>query len=279
VRNWRRARGAARGENSQRGWPNGGEYSIGFAASGRAREGASIVTAKVSAIREMRPDDQPRERMFLRGPQALSNEELLALLLNTGIEGEPVTDLARRVLHEHGGFIGLMKMSADELVGVRGLGRAKAAKVKAALEIATRVAALGSDERPQITSPDDIANIVGLEMSVLEQEELRVVLMDTKHRVLNVRRVYQGSVNQAQVRISEVFRDAVRLNCPAMVVVHNHPSGDPTPSSADVALTAELCRAGELLGIDLLDHLIIGTGRHVSLKRLGLGFAPGGASR
>jgi DNA repair protein RadC len=131
---------------------------------------------------------------------------------------------------------------------------------------------MGPEQRPQITSPDDVVNLVGIEMAALEQEQLRVVLLDTKHRVLVIRTIYQGSVNQAQVRISELFREAVRANTPAVVMVHNHPSGDPTPSAADVSLTSEVARAGELLGIDVLDHLVIGHGRHVSLRRLGLGF-------
>ncbi|MBX6343338.1 MAG: JAB domain-containing protein, partial [Thermomicrobiaceae bacterium] len=109
-------------------------------------------------------------------------------------------------------------------------------------------------------------------MAALDQEQLRVMLLDTKNRVLRTATVYQGSVNSAQVRVSEVFKDAVRHNAPNVVVVHNHPSGDPTPSSADIALTAELSRAGQLLGIDVIDHLVVGHGRFCSLRRLGLGF-------
>jgi DNA repair protein RadC len=142
------------------------------------------------------------------------------------------------------------------------------------MEIAARVVALGPDQRPQIASPDDVVNLVGIEMAALDQEQLRVVLLDTKHRVLAIRTVYQGSVNQAQVRVAEVFREAIRHNAVAQIAVHNHPSGDPTPSGADVTLTAELVKAGELLDVELLDHLIVGRGRHVSLRRLGLGFPP-----
>lgn len=225
-------------------------------------------------VREMAPDERPRERLFSRGPASLSNGDLLAILLNTGIQGEPVTAVAQRLLVDHGGLLGLLKLDVDELAKIRGVGPSKAAKLKAAFEIANRVQALGTDERPKIASPDDVVNLIGLEMSLLEMEQLRVVLLDTKHRVLSIKTVYSGSVNQAQVRIAEVFRDAVRANAVAMIVVHNHPSGDPTPSAPDIALTAELERAGEMLDVDLLDHLIIGQGRHVSLRRLGLGFAP-----
>jgi DNA repair protein RadC len=225
------------------------------------------------ALRELPSDELPRERLFSRGPASLSNGDLLALLLNTGLQGEPVTAVAQRLLIDHGGLLGLLKLEVSELAAIRGVGPAKASKLKAAFEIANRAQALGTDERPKIASPDDVVNLIGLEMSLLENEQLRTVLLDTKHRVLSIKIVYQGSVNQAQVRVAEVFRDAVRMNATAMIVVHNHPSGDPTPSAPDVALTADLERAGDLLDIELLDHLIIGRGQHVSLRRLGLGFA------
>jgi len=176
------------------------------------------------------------------------------------------------LLAEHGGLRGLFRMEISELAAVRGLGDAKSVRLKAALELGRRLAVLSPEERPVVTSPDDVANLLQIEMSALDQEQLRVVLLDTKHRILAVRTVYQGTANQAQVRVAEVYRDAIRQNAVAIVAVHNHPSGDPTPSAADVSLTVELARAAELLDIELLDHLIIGQGRWISLKRLGLGF-------
>jgi len=223
-------------------------------------------------LREMSPDERPRERLMSRGPSSLSNGDLLAILLNTGLPGEPVTAVAQRLLVDYGGLLGLIRLDVRELAAIRGVGPAKAAKLKAALEIATRVQALGTDARPQISSPDDVINLIGVEMGLLDHEQLRVVVLDTKHRVQAIKTIYQGSVNQAQVRIAEVFREPIRINAIAIIIVHNHPSGDPTPSAADIALTAELAKAGEMLDIDLLDHLIVGQGRHVSLRRLGLGF-------
>ncbi|MCC6315534.1 MAG: DNA repair protein RadC [Thermomicrobiales bacterium] len=223
----------------------------------------------------MAPDERPRERLKLRGAASLSDGDLLAIILNTGIVGETVTDVAQRVLAEHGGLRGLMRMEVAELARVRGIGDAKAVRLKAALELGRRLAALQPHQRPQITAPDDVANLLSIEMAALDQEQLRVVLLDAKHRVLAMRTVYQGTVNQAQVRVAEVFRDAIRQNAVALVAVHNHPSGDPTPSSADVALTVEICRAGALLDVELLDHLVIGQGKWVSLRRLGLGFPSG----
>lgn len=222
----------------------------------------------------MAEDERPRERLKLRGPASLSDGDLLAIILNTGIVGETVTAVAQRLLADHGGLRGLMRLDVLELARIRGLGDAKAVKLKAALELGRRLAALSPDQLPQISSPDDVVSLVGIEMASLDQEQLRVVLLDTKHRVIGQKTVYQGSVNQAQVRVAEVFRDAIRHNAVAVVAVHNHPSGDPTPSAADVALTSELAKAGTLLDIELLDHMIIGQGRSTSLRRLGLGFLP-----
>ncbi len=223
-------------------------------------------------LREMAPDERPREKLKLRGPAALSDGDLLAIILNTGIVGETVTDLSQRLLAQYGGLRGLFRMEISELAAVRGLGDAKSVRLKAALELGRRLAVLSPEDRPVVASPDDVANLLQVEMGSLDQEQLRVVLLDTKHRILGTRTVYQGTANQAQVRVAEVYRDAIRQNAIAIVAVHNHPSGDPTPSAADVSLTVELVQAGAMLDIELLDHLIIGQGRWLSLKRLGLGF-------
>jgi DNA repair protein RadC len=228
--------------------------------------------AVTRSVRELAPSERPRERMQMYGAGALSNAELLAVILNTGTEGEPVLQLAERLLREHDGFPGLMGMEVGEIAKVRGLGPAKAATLKAVMEIARRVLAINPDQRPRITAPEDVFTLVGLEMALLEQEQLRVVLLNVKHEVLGIRMVYQGSVNQAQVRMAELFRDAVRSQASGIILVHNHPSGDPTPSKADEALTRDAVEAGKLLDIDLVDHLIVGRGRNASLRRLGVGF-------
>jgi len=224
-------------------------------------------------LAEMPEAERPRERLLRHGPSALSNVELLAILLNTGLPGESVMVVAERLLREYGGFPGLMKLSAEELARIHGIGPAKATKLKASMEIANRILASNPNQKPKISSPDDITNLIGLEMSLLEQEQLRIVLLNTRNEVIGIRTLYQGTTNQAQVRIAEVFRDAVRANAVAIIVVHNHPTGDPTPSSADIELTRSMVEAGEMLEIKLLDHMIIGHGRHVSMKRLGLGFS------
>jgi DNA repair protein RadC len=217
--------------------------------------------------------DRPRERLEYAGPAALSSGELVAILLRIGSRGENALQLATRLLVEFRGLGGLAAASFAELAAVRGVGKAKAAQLKAGLEIGRRWrAAAADDDRPQINSPQDAANMLMLEMAHLEQEQLRLLLLDTKNRVLAAPTLYQGNVNTTVVRVAELFREAIRCNSTALIVVHNHPSGDPTPSQEDVRITRQIVEAGELLGIEALDHLIIGHGRFVSLKERGLGF-------
>jgi DNA repair protein RadC len=223
-------------------------------------------------IREMDPEERPRERLQHAGAMALSNTELIAILLNTGMKGESAITISQRLLRDHGGLPGLHRMDFHELATVRGIGPSKACKVQAAFELGRRLAAVSSEDRVRIESPEDVVNLLGVEMAGLAQEQLRVVIMDTKHRVITTKMVYQGTANAATVRAAEVFRDAVKLNATNIALVHNHPSGDPTPSSADIAVTTNIVEAGKHLDIGVLDHIIIGQGRHVSLKRMGLGF-------
>jgi DNA repair protein RadC len=224
-------------------------------------------------IKELPPDERPREKLRLRGETALTTAELLAIILNTGVRGETVIDVANRLLVEHGGLPGLVRADYEDLRRTRGLGEAKASRLKAVLELARRLSASQPQDRPQIRAPEDVYLMLGSEMARLEQEQLRVMLLDTKNRVTRVVTVYQGSVNAAQVRVAELFRDAVRTNAPAVVLVHNHPSGDPEPSRADAAITRQAVQAGELLGIDVVDHIVIGDGDFASLRRAGMGFS------
>jgi DNA repair protein RadC len=223
-------------------------------------------------IRELPPREQPRERLRDSGPAALSDAELLAILLRVGVSGTNVVQLAQQLLSEHKGWSGLLRADYHELCRRRGVGEAKAATLKAALEIGRRLLIAGLDERPQIRSPADVASLLLLEMGHLEQEQLRAVLLDTKNRVQEIATIYVGSVNSAQVRVGEVFRDAIRRNSAAIIVAHNHPSGDPTPSPEDILVTRQIVEAGKLLDVDVLDHLVIGRGRYVSMRERGLGF-------
>ncbi len=223
-------------------------------------------------IRELPAEERPRERLRDYGPGALSNAELLAIILRVGTATENAVRLAERLLAHFGGLPGLYRASFNELRNQHGLGEAKAAQLQAALELGKRLLSMSPEDRASVRSPQDVANLVQGEMALLEQEHLRVVLLNTRNQVLGVPELYRGSVNSAQVRVAEVLRPAVRENCPALVVVHNHPSGDPTPSGQDIALTKELVAAGKLLDIEVLDHIVIGRGRFVSLKETNQGF-------
>lgn len=223
-------------------------------------------------LAEMDLSERPRERLAALGAQALSSAELLAILLRTGVAGENSVQVAQRLLRTIGGLKGLQQVSFEELVKQFGIGEAKAAQLKAAVELGRRLSLESPQERPTVNGPADAAALIQYEMSALEQEHLRVLLLDTRNHVIDIVEVYKGSVNSSQVRVGEVFKAAVRRNAPAIVIAHNHPSGDPTPSPDDVAITRALVQAGKLMDVDVLDHLVIGQGRWVSLKERGLGF-------
>lgn len=223
-------------------------------------------------IRDLPATERPRERLRDYGPGALSTGELLAIVLRTGASRESVLAMATRLLSRHGGLVGLARAGFGEMCQERGLGEAKAAQIKAAFELGRRLASAQPEERAAVRSPQDVANLLLPEMGLLEQEEVRVVLLNTRNQVLGIHTVYRGSVNTSLVRVGELFREAVRQNCPALVIVHNHPSGDPTPSADDARMTRQAVEAGRLLDIDVLDHLVISQQRFVSLKETRQGF-------
>jgi DNA repair protein RadC len=223
-------------------------------------------------IADLHESDRPRERLEALGPQALTNAELIAILVRVGVSGENAVDVGQRLLNKFGGLSGLHRAPFEELLNQHGVGEAKASQIKAAIELGRRLTLESPEERPSINSPADAAALVQYEMSALDQEHLRVMVLDRRNRVLKIVEVYKGSVSSSQVRVGEVFKEAVRKNASAIIVVHNHPSGDPTPSPDDVAVTRAIVQAGKLLDIDVLDHLVIGQGKWVSLKERGLGF-------
>lgn len=226
-------------------------------------------------IADMDPNERPRERLLNYGARALANRELLAILLRTGLKGCSVLDLSDRAMKEFGGLAGLSQASAIEISeSVKGLGPAKAAQVLAALELGKRAVTLLPEERPQVKSPADVANLVMGDMAYFEQEHMRVLMLNMKNYVLNNWRqsLYKGTLNSSVLRVGEIFREAIRSNAAAIIVVHNHPSGDPTPSPEDIRVTRDIRKAGALLDIDLLDHVIIGAQCHFSMKEKGMGF-------
>ena len=229
-------------------------------------------SARGRAIRELPAAERPRERLALRGPAGLSSAELIGLLWGSGARGTSAVDIAEDALARHDGLTGLARATELEITAVPGVGEAKAAQLAAAFELGRRLMADWPTGRWTIRSPRDVADRLVLQMGRLEREELRVVLLNTKNVVLRVATVYQGNVSTSLVRVGELFRDAVRLNASGLILVHNHPSGDPTPSPDDLHLTAEALAAGRLLDIDLLDHLVVGHDAYVSLRDRGVVF-------
>lgn len=223
-------------------------------------------------ITDLQTSERPRERLVEHGAQALSNAELLAILLRTGLEGANAVEVGRELLQTLNGLIGIQRASFDELKSIKGIGFAKAAQVKAAIELGRRITIASPGERSVINSPEDAANLVLYEMAALSQEELWVIYLDTRNRVLKISKIYRGSLNSSQIRIAELFKEAITTSAAQMIVIHNHPSGDPTPSPEDIAITRAIVSAGKLLDIEVLDHLVIGQGKYTSLKQRGLGF-------
>jgi DNA repair protein RadC len=232
----------------------------------------SRASGRGQAIRTIPAAERPRERLALRGVAGLTAAELIALLWGSGTRGRSALHLAEDALATHDGLGGLARASDLELVDLPGVGAAKAAQLVAAFELGRRLLADWPAGRWSVRGPHDLADRLILQMGRLEREELRVVILDTKNHVLRVQTVYQGNVSSSLVRVGELFRDAVRLHGASVILVHNHPSGDPTPSPDDVHLTAAALAAGRLLDISLLDHLVIGHDAYVSLRDRGVAF-------
>lgn len=229
-------------------------------------------TTYIPMLRDLPADLRPRERIMTVGPAGISNSELLAIILGSGTVGQSAIHLAESLLARFGGLPGIAQANFEELCSIPGIGPAKATQIKSALEVGRRLLLSLPTDRLQIRSPADVADLLMLELGLYEEEHMRVVILDTKNNVIAVDEVYKGSLNTAVVRIGEVFRSAIRKNAASIIVVHNHPSGDPTPSPEDVRVTEMLVDAGKLLDIAVLDHVIIGRNRFVSLKDRGLGF-------
>lgn len=223
-------------------------------------------------LREVPVAERPRERLAHGGVGGLSSAELVALVWGSGAPGRSAVDLAHDALSRHDGLLGLARATDAELAKVSGVGPAKAAALTAAFELGRRAVADWPVGRWTIRSPRDLADRLMLQMGQLEREELRVVALNAKNAVLRLSTVYVGNVSSSLVRIAELFRDAVRLDASGIILVHNHPSGDPTPSPEDLHLTAEALAAGRLLDVDVLDHLVIAHDAWVSLRDRGLAF-------
>ena len=217
-------------------------------------------------IRDMESNERPRERLMHAGAGALLNAELIDILLRVGIAGNNAIDLANHLLIKYDGLNGLRKATFDQLKNEKGIGEAKAAQILAAIELGNRISMLQQDsENILISSPEDVFHFCRYQMSALDHEELWVINLDTKHRVIKTNKLYKGSLNTSSVRIAEIFREPIQRNAAAILLVHNHPSGDSKPSPADIEVTRRVREAGEIFEIRLLDHVIIGAGQFQSI--------------
>ncbi len=220
-------------------------------------------------IRDYPEEERPRERLMKDGPETLSNQELLAIILRTGTKQESVLQLSYRIIQNFEGLRLLKDASIEELTSLNGVGTVKAVQLIAAMELGRRVSRLQLEERYTIRSPEDGANYVMEDMRFLSQEHFVCLYLNTKNQVLHRQTVFVGSLNASIVHPREVFREAFRRSAASLICFHNHPSGDPTPSREDIEVTKRLAECGKMLGIDMLDHIIIGDQKFISLKEKG----------
>jgi DNA repair protein RadC len=211
-------------------------------------------------MRELPPAERPRERLLHKGADALRTAELLAILLRTGTSERPVLDLAEFLLAHFGSLEALSRAPVDELARIKGIGQAKAIGLKAAFALAARLARTEAESRP-VDTPEDVARLLGEEMRLLDHESVRVICLNTQHKVLAVEEVTRGTLNESLFHPREAFRPALVRQAHAVILVHNHPSGNSQPSDADLAITRQMKQAGELLRVELLDHVILGAPR------------------
>ncbi|MGM9923786.1 MAG: DNA repair protein RadC [Bacillus sp. (in: firmicutes)] len=220
-------------------------------------------------IRDFPSSERPRERFLREGPKSLSNQELIALLLRTGTKSESVIQLAERLISHFDGLRLLQDASIEEMTSIKGIGEAKAIQLSAAVEVGRRINNLCYADRYVIRSPEDCANYCMDDMRFLSQEHFVCLYLNTKNQVLHKQTVFIGSLNASIVHPREVFKEAFRRSAASIICIHNHPSGDPTPSREDIEVTKRLVECGKIIGIDILDHLIIGEKKYISLKEKG----------
>ena len=221
-------------------------------------------------IKDLPADERPRERLVKYGAEALSNAELLAIILRVGTQEYSAVGMAEHMLGKFKGLKGIATASVEELSQVKGLGTAKAAQIKAMVELSKRLAASIGGSRPAIHSPQDAADLLMPELRDEPQEHFKGIFLNRKNEVLKIRTITIGSLDASIITPRDLFRDAISMNSAAVIIAHNHPSGDPAPSREDIEVSKRLQQAGQMIGIEVLDHLVIGEGRWVSLKERGL---------
>ena len=221
-------------------------------------------------IKDLPKNERPREKMLRYGAEYLSNSELLALILRTGTKEDSVLNLCDRLLSHCGGINGISSPSINDLKQVKGIGEVKATQVLALAELATRFNSFKSGEEHIVSSPKDVSNYMMRQMKGLKKEYFKLIMLNTKNIIISVKDISIGNLNSSIVHPREVFIEAIKLSSASVILCHNHPSGDPTPSKEDILITKRLKECGTLLGIEVLDHIIIGNETYISLKEKGI---------
>lgn len=219
-------------------------------------------------IKEMHDSDRPRERLMNYGPDKLTNQELLGIIINTGNREESSITVANRIIKDMKTIRELRGLTYQELISVKGIGEAKAITILAVIELAIRMHTHSLEEDIYIKSPDDVSNLLMEKMRYYQQEHFVVLYLSTKNMVIHQETMFKGSLNTSIVHPREVYKEAVKRSAAAIICVHNHPSGDPSPSREDIEVTKRLHECGEMIGVDFLDHIIIGSGKYISLKEM-----------
>ena len=216
-------------------------------------------------------EERPVEKLIINGPETLTNAELLAVILRTGTKGENIISLSTRIISEFNGLDGLLEAGINEITSIKGIKNIKASQILAIGELVRRINMLSLIRVGKvISSPSDIASLIMKEMVGLKQEVLKLIMLDTKNNIIGIKDVFKGSLNTSIVHPREIFKEAIKKSSSSIIICHNHPSGDPTPSKEDISITIRLKECSKIIGIDLLDHLIVGRNQYVSLKEKGI---------
>ncbi|GFN34480.1 RadC family protein [Tepidimicrobium xylanilyticum] len=227
----------------------------------------SVQVTRSYTIKDLPLNERPREKLVKHGPSSLSNAELIAVIIRTGYQEDTAIDLANRLLSIDQSGIGyLSHATVEELTKIKGIGTCKAAQIIAAIELGKRISSRGGEDKLKVDSPFVIAELVMEEMRYLRKEHFKIAILDTKNQIISIENISIGSLNSSIVHPREVFNIAIRRSANSIILIHNHPSGDPTPSKEDINITHRLIEAGNIIGITVLDHIIIGDNKYISFK-------------